>query len=117
MNVLKMLNLAVRFLLELCMLAAVGYWGFKTHSVWWMKIVFGIGLPVLIAVLWGIFLAPKASHPLRGISFLALEMFLFASGALALFASGKSALGWVYTIVLLVNKILLTTWNQKAPGL
>ena len=29
MDALKMLNLAVRFLLELCMLAAVGYWGFR----------------------------------------------------------------------------------------
>jgi hypothetical protein len=57
------------------------------------------------------FLAPKATHPLRGVSFLVLEMFLFASGALALFASGKPALGWVYTITLIVNKILLTVWK------
>ncbi len=106
-----MLNLGVRFLLELCMLAAVGYWGFKTNSAWWMKILFGIGLPVLIAVLWGMFLAPKATRPLSGVSFLALEMLLFASGALALFASGKPILGWAYTITLIVNKILLTIWK------
>lgn len=107
-----MLNLAVRFLLELCMLAAISYWGFKTHPAWFFKILFGIGLPVLIAVLWGMFLAPKASRPLTGVSFFVLEMLLFASGAVALFASGKPSLGWAYTITLLVNKALLTVWNQ-----
>jgi hypothetical protein len=76
MDVLKALNLLVRFLLELCMLAAVGYWGFKTHSGWTMKIIFGIGLPVVIAVLWGLFIAPKATYPLSGISYLTLELIL-----------------------------------------
>jgi hypothetical protein len=112
MDALKILNLSVRFLLELCMLAAVGYWGFKTQSTWPMKILLGIGLPVLIAVLWGTFLAPKATRPLSGVSFLVLELVLFASGAVALFASGKPALGWLYAIILVVNKILLTAWNQ-----
>jgi len=107
-----MLNLAVRFLLELCMYAAVGYWGFKTQSSWVLKILFGIGLPVLIALLWGTFLAPKAIRLLNGVSFLTLELILFSTGAIALFASGKPTLGWIYTIVLIVNKILLTVWKQ-----
>ena len=111
MDALKLLNVAVRFLLELCLLAAVGYWGFKTHSGWLLKILFGIGLPVLIAVLWGMFIAPKAIRPLSGISYLILELTLLASGSVALFASGKSTLGWVYTITLIVNKILLIVWK------
>ncbi|HVN16101.1 MAG TPA: YrdB family protein [Anaerolineales bacterium] len=112
MDVLKMLNLAVRFLLELCLLVVVGYWGFKTQSGWLMKILFGIGLPVLIAVLWGTFLAPKATHPLSGASFLALELVLFAAGMLSLFASGQPTLGWIYAITVIVNKILLVVWKQ-----
>jgi len=112
MSVLKGLNLLVRFLLELCMLAAVGYWGFKTQSGWSMKILFGIGLPVLIAVLWGMFIAPKAIRPLSGASYLILELILLASGSVAIFASGKPTLGWVYTITLIVNKVLLVLWKQ-----
>lgn len=77
MDILKGLNLLVRFLLELCMLVAVGYWGFKTHSGWPMKILLGIGLPVLIAVLWGLFMAPKAVYPLSGASHLAVSLTLF----------------------------------------
>jgi len=112
MDVLKALNLLVRFLLELCMVAAVGYWGFKNHSGWVMKIIFGIGLPILIAVIWGLFLAPKATYPLGGISYLALELILLGSGAVALFASGSADLGWIYTVILVVNKILMIVWKQ-----
>lgn len=112
MDMLKGLNLLVRFLLELCMLAAVGYWGFKTHSSWLLKILFGIGLPLLIAVLWGLFVAPKATYPLSGASRLALELLLLGSGAASLFASGKPTLGWTYVIVLLVNEVLLKVWKQ-----
>ena len=112
MDVLKALNLLVRFLLELCMLAAVGYWGFKTHSDWVLKIIFGIGLPILIAVIWGLFIAPRATYPLSGISYLAVELILLGSGAVALFASGRSDLGWVYTVILVVNKVLIVVWKH-----
>jgi hypothetical protein len=112
MDALKMLNLAVRFLLELCMLAAVAFWGFKTQNNWLMKILLGIGLPVLIAVLWGMFLAPKATHRLSGAPFFALELALFSTGAFSLFAGGAQILGWAYTITLIVNTILLVVWKQ-----
>ena len=94
------------------MYVAVGYWGFKTQSNWVLKILFGIGLPVLMAVLWGTFLAPKATRPLSGASFLTLELILFAAGAFALFASGRPALGWIYIIILTINKILLFVLKQ-----
>lgn len=112
MGVLKGLNVLVRFLLELCMLTAVGYWGFKSGSGWLMKILLGIGLPVLMAVLWGVFIAPRATYPLRGLSYLALELILLGSGAVALFASGKPTLGWEYAIILVINKVLLVMRNQ-----
>jgi hypothetical protein len=112
MDVLKRLNLGVRFLLELCLLAAVGYWGFKTQSGWFMKILFGIGLPALIVILWGMFVSPKATYTLSGASHLTLELVLLASSSLALFASGKPALGWVSTIAMIVNKILMVVWKQ-----
>lgn len=111
MNALKSLNLGARFLLELGMLAAVGYWGFKTSSNWFLKILLGIGLPVLIAVLWGMFVAPKATYLLSGASYLTVELILLALGSLALFASGKPALAWIYTTVFIANKILLVVWK------
>ena len=112
MELLKGINLLVRFLLELCMLAAVGYWGFKTQSAWVLKVIFGMGLPILIAVMWGLFVAPKATYPLHGLSRVAVELILFGSGAVALFASGRANLGWIYLAMLAINEVLLFVWRQ-----
>jgi hypothetical protein len=112
MEAIRLLNLLVRFLLELCLLAAVGYWGFKTHSSWELKILFGIGLPLLIAALWGMFVAPKAAYQLDGVLYLAAEFVLLGSGAVALFASGKPNMAWIYAIMVVANKVLLVVWRQ-----
>jgi hypothetical protein len=112
MNILKGINLGVRFLLELCMLAAVGYWGFKTHSSWAMKILFGIGLPILIAVIWGYFMAPKSTHRLSGVLFTVMDIILLGSGAVALYASGQVTLAWIYAVVLVASEILRLAWKQ-----
>jgi hypothetical protein len=112
MNALKGLNLTVRFLLELCMLAAVGYWGFRMHSSWAMKLLFGIGLPILIAVIWGYFMAPRSTHRLSGIPFTVMDFVLLGSGAVALYASGLTDLAWIYAIVLVASEVLRLVWNQ-----
>ncbi len=112
MNILKSLNLAIRFLLELCMLAAIGYWGFSTHAGWALKIIFGIGLPILLILIWSLLLAPRATYRLRGVPLILLSLILLGSGAVALFAAGKVSLGWVYAIILVVNQALLIAWKQ-----
>jgi hypothetical protein len=94
------------------MLAAIGYWGFKTGADAAMKMILGIGLPLLIAIVWGLFLSPKATYPLRGISRELLELALFSSGAVALFASNLLVLGWAYTILVSLNKTLIVVWKQ-----
>ena len=112
MEATKGLNLAVRFLLELCVLAAVGYWGFKTGSGWFVKILLGIGTPLLIAVIWGIFGAPKANMQLHGLMLLALEIIVFGSVAAALYASINYSLAWGFGVIVLINRILMFVWGQ-----
>jgi hypothetical protein len=76
-------NDGLRFLLELAALVAVGYWGFKVAdgAPRWLL---GLGAPLLVAVVWGLFVAPEASlhvdDPLR----LLLEVVIFGS------ATGRS---------------------------
>jgi hypothetical protein len=112
MNALKGINLGVRFLLELCMLASIGYWGFKMHAGWAMKILLGIVLPVLIAVIWGYFMAPRSAHRLSGIPFAVMDMILLGSGGVALYASGLVNLAWIYAVVLIVSEVLRVVWKQ-----
>ena len=61
-TILKSLNLALAFLLELCLLAALGYWGFRVGSGWIARIALGVGAPAVVIAIWGIFLAPTSSH-------------------------------------------------------
>ncbi|EGG37973.1 conserved domain protein [Paenibacillus sp. HGF5] len=49
----KILNLALRFILELILLFSIGYWGFHFGSGLVAQVALGIGLPLLTAVIWG----------------------------------------------------------------
>ena len=62
-------NLALAFLLELCALGALGYWGVRTGDGPVAKVALGLGAPLCAAVLWGLFAAPRApvSVPLVGL--------------------------------------------------
>lgn len=112
MDALKSINVAVRFLLEICVLISVGYWGFKTNAGWVLKILMGIGAPLLIAVIWGMFGAPKAAHHLTGLGLLTLEVLVFGSGVAALFATKNYSLAWVFAGIVIVNRFLMFVWQQ-----
>lgn len=112
MDVLKFANLGLRFLLELCALAALAYWGFTLDKGLLLKIVAGIGAPLFAAIVWGTFVAPKAPYlvdePLR----ILVELAVFGSATWALFATGHSNLVWVFAITVVVNRVLIIVWGQ-----
>jgi hypothetical protein len=110
--ILQSLNLAVRFLLEICALAAVGYWGLQAGNGKLLKIVLGIGAPLLLAVLWGVFGSPKAPIKLPLTIHLFLELLIFGLAAIALFVAGKPQLAWIYVICVFLNRLLMFVWKQ-----
>jgi len=112
MDAFKSINLAIRFLLEICVLAATGYWGFKTESGWFLKILLGIGVPLVITIIWGMFGTPKANFHLQGFKLLALEVVVFGSGVAALVATKNNSLAWGLAAVTIVNKVLMVIWAQ-----
>jgi len=112
MDLIKSVNLAVRFLLELGVLAAVGYWGFKTWPGWLGKLGFGLGGPLLIAVIWAMFGSPQARFPLQGWRRLGLEVLVFGSGVAALAAANRPDLAWTFGLIYVVNKVLMVVWRQ-----
>ena len=92
------LNLALRFLLEIAALVAIGYWGLSQHAGAW-RFIIGLGGPLLAAVLWGTFAVPddpsrtgKAPVPVPGILRLVLELALFGFAAWALYDAGSPVL-------------------------
>lgn len=103
---MKAANEAVRFLVELAALAAIGYWGFHDHSTWPAKFVLGIGGPLLIASAWAIWMAPQ-SHRRAGEGVRALlEVAIFGSAIAALAASTGTALAVIFGTVAVVNAVL-----------
>ena len=77
-------NLVFRFLLEVVALISFGVWGW-TQADGWVRILLAAGLPILMAVIWGVFAVPKdpsrsGNAPIitPGIVRLVLELGFFA---------------------------------------
>ena len=113
MDTLKSLNLAAAFALELCMLAAFIYWGFHLNVNIFYQIIAGIGVPLVVVLLWGVWLAPNADLRL-GMSWLVvLKTVLFGSASLALIVSGQESLGIILLAVYAVSETLGLAWGQE----
>jgi hypothetical protein len=112
MDLIKGANLLLRFLLELCALGAVGYWGFKTGSGMAAKIGLGIGAPLVVAVVWAVFVSPQAPVQLPLVLSLLLQVLVFGSAAAALGASGHRTLALVFLVIVVINTILMYVWRQ-----
>jgi hypothetical protein len=112
LTALKNANLALAFLLELGVLAALGFWGFSTGPGVLTKILLGIGAPVVAIVVWGLFGSPKAPWHLDGLWRLLLQVIFFGSAAVALFAAGQRVLGVVFALLFVLNTTLVHVWAQ-----
>jgi hypothetical protein len=111
-EVIKGANLALRFLLELCALVALGYWGFTTASGAITKVALGIGAPLVAAIMWGVFVAPRAPVALPRFVVLLLQVLIFGSAAAGLIATGHRALALAFAVVVVINAILMYAWGQ-----
>jgi Protein of unknown function (DUF2568) len=105
-------NDGLRFLLELAALGSLAYWGFSEYggAVQWLL---GLGAPLLAAVVWGMFVAPKASRPTVDPIRLVLEVAVFGAGVAALFAAGRTALALVFAALVVVHLGLTFVLGQR----
>ena len=111
-EVIKGANLLLRFLLELCALGALGYWGFKTGNATITKIALGVGAPLVAAFVWGVFVSPRAPVELPGLVVLLLQVLVFGSAAAALVATGHRTLAVVFGVIVVINAVLMYVWGQ-----
>ncbi len=101
--------LAVRFLLELTALFALGYWGWTQH-MGALRVILTILLPLLAAAVWAIFRVPgfpnDAPVPVPGLVRLLLEAIYFGGAVWALYASGHHTWGLILAIVVIVHYVV-----------
>jgi hypothetical protein len=112
MEISKSINAGLAFLLELAMLAAFGYWGFQGEKSIWIKWGLGIGIPLVVAILWGLLLAPRANRRLNSQWGTLLSLGLFCLAAFALFQTNHPALAIALAGFAIVNRILIILWRQ-----
>jgi hypothetical protein len=100
-------NVTVAFLLELCALAALGYWGLRTGNGPTTRAALAVGAPLLAAALWGLFAAPHApvSVPLAS---LGVQLLVFGSAAAALYATGRHTLAVTFAVLVVTNSVLVS---------
>jgi hypothetical protein len=104
---LKPLNLGLRFVLELCMLVALGIWGFSEN------IVLGVAAPLAAAVVWGLWIAPKATRRLRDPGRLVAELVLFGAAGVALTAAGHPLAAAVFLAAVALSEVLMLACGQR----
>ena len=105
------MNLALRFLLEICLLVALAVWGFQTGTGA-LRWVLGLGAPAVAATLWGVWIAPASSRRLPMPGRLVGEAVLFGAGMAGLVAAGQPGWAALFAALVVVNWILLVVWKQ-----
>lgn len=103
------INLAVRFVLELAALFALGYWGWTQHTgiLKWFLV---IGLPLLAALIWGTFRVPNdpGVPPIQvsGIIRLAIEFIFFLGAIILLYLTNKTGPATLFLGVVIVHYLI-----------
>ncbi|GGA34031.1 hypothetical protein GCM10011384_24640 [Psychrobacillus lasiicapitis] len=72
----------------------------------------GLDTPLLVAIFWGTFIAPKAYIPLSIPLRIILQSIIFALAIAALYFSDKSKLAIIFGVFVLIGMILMYTIEE-----
>ena len=95
-------NELLAFLLELAAVAILCWWGFATGTGFG-SVALGLGAPLVAAVLWGLFAAPRARFSLPRIGVVAVKVLVFGSATAALAVLGYPIPAAVFAVIVVVN--------------
>jgi hypothetical protein len=110
MKVVVGANLALRFLLELAALAAVGYWGWKTGggALGWVLAVAAVAAVITV---WALLVSPKHTiETSKPVSF-AIELAVWVAAGAALYATDHDALALAFLAVSVISGLLNYVWR------
>ncbi|HEY3512017.1 YrdB family protein [Kribbella sp. NPDC051137] len=103
----KAANLLLAFLAEILALGVLARWGWDLGGTTATRLLLAVGLPLVAAVLWGLFAAPTAT---RGqVPRWIVKVLVFGLAAAALWSMGHPLLGIVFVVVIAANLAIIHT--------
>jgi len=105
-------NLAFRFIIEIAALIFIGIWGWQIGEGL-VKYIMAIGIPIVIAAIWGIFNVPgdpsrsgKAPVPVPGFLRLFIELSIFSLAIWTIFYLESNNLACIFAAMIVIHYVL-----------
>jgi hypothetical protein len=106
------INLILRFLLEISALVAAGAWGWNQNEGW-LQFVLAIGIPIIFAVIWGLFAVPNdpsrsGNAPIvtHGAIRFAIEIGFFTFATWSLYDMGLNKVSLAFGVIVVLHYII-----------
>ena len=115
MENLKIFNLGIAFLLEMAMLGIYGYFGYHLlpdGSPQPLRYGLAVLLPVLMAMFWGFFLAPRGGHRLQMPWLLIVKLIIMVAGVIMLWRLQHTTLAVIAASIIAIHYSLAVMWKQ-----
>src|SRR6266545_1533535 len=110
---LRWANDALAFLLEL---VALAYWGARVGPGTPAKVALAVGAPLLAAIVWGLFAAPRARFAVPLVGVLVVKALVFGAAVAALATTGHRALAVAFAVVVVANTTVATLVRNRAKS-
>jgi hypothetical protein len=101
------LNLGLRFLLELCGIAALAAWGWSVSDALPLRLAAAVLAPAVLIVVWALVVAPRARNPVPQTSRMLIGTVLLLACAGLLAVAGHPGLAAVFAAANIANTALL----------
>lgn len=105
-------NALLAFLLELALLGALCDGGFNVHSAVAVRVMVGVGGPIVVMLIWSVLAAPGAQYRLALPWLLVLKVALFALAVLVLILVQHTGLAIVFGALAALQLGLAAAWHQ-----
>ncbi len=112
MAALAGVNLAARFACEMAALAALAVWGAQVGDDPAVKVLLGLTAPLLLAAVWAMWVAPRASRRLPDPARAGVEVVVFGAAVAGLLDAGHPVFAVVLGVAAAVTGALVRVWPE-----
>jgi hypothetical protein len=85
--------------------ASLALWGFAAWALPW-NIVVGIGAPIVVVIVWALFLSPRPVLRVHPFLRAAVELFIYVGVTIAWWSMGQALIGSAFALVAIVAGLL-----------